>query len=62
MKYLHEFYIWITGRFTVIFNAEPYERFVGAVQVRGVIYVISDQRILRYDPDRDQFTNEHRVD
>lgn len=32
------------------FGCEPHERICGAVELRGVMYIITDCRILRFSP------------
>ena len=49
----------ITARLMTIFVAERGERFITAISCRGVIYVITDYRLMRYDPDREEVTVEH---
>ncbi len=49
---------WALSWFVQIFVAERGERFVGACHCRGMIYVVTDCRILRYDPERDQVSME----
>lgn len=43
------------ARLCALLTARPGERFRGAVECRGLIYIITSDRILRYDPGREQF-------
>lgn len=49
----------LAARFSVIFACERFERIYGAVECRGQIYIITDSRLLRYDPERDEVQVEH---
>ena len=49
---------WFMRQFVAIFVAEKFERIVGTVPCRGVIYIVTDCRIFRYDPERDEVSAE----
>ena len=44
----------VAKRFAAIFVAEHHERILTAVHCRGQIYIVTDGRLLRYDPERDE--------
>ncbi len=52
---------WALSWFVTILVRDNYEQYVGAVSVRGVLYIITTDRVLRYDPERDQVTTETHV-
>lgn len=52
---------WALSWFVTILVRERYEQYVGAVSVRGVLYIVTTDRVLRYDPERDQVTTETHV-
>lgn len=41
-------------RFATIFVAERHERILTAVHCRGQIYIVTDCRLLRYEPEREE--------
>lgn len=49
---------WLAARLVTIFTAEHGERFLAVVNCRGALYIITDNRILRYDPESGQLTTE----
>ena len=55
MRQLRE---WVMRQMFTVFARQPYEQIVGGCNVRGVLYIITTDRIVRYDPERDQLTNE----
>lgn len=43
------------------YTSHHFEYFVGVAECRGVIYIVTTDRILRYSPDHDEFTTEIRI-
>ncbi len=58
MTWLREF---IARRFATIFVATHHERILSAVHCRGEIFIVTDGRLLRYDPERDEIRTEHNI-
>lgn len=49
---------WWLARFTVLLTRQDYEHFRGMCECRGILYIVTDCRIIRYDPEREQFSTE----
>lgn len=58
MNWIREF---IARRLTTIFVAVPPERILTAVHCRGEIFIVTDRRLLRYDPAREEIRVEHNI-
>jgi len=53
----------VLARVIVLITTEHhYERYLGAVECRGALYIVTTDRIMRYDPERDQFTMKGDID
>lgn len=46
--------MWLTQKFI----CEPHEKICGTVQVRGVLYIVTDHRILRFFPGEQPWEDE----
>jgi len=52
---------WVGSLFIKMFVVQPYERIVCATHVRGMLYIITDSTIYRYDPESETFSSEGHI-